>query len=355
MPRHVSTAALHAFLDDLHRRETQAASHDELLAARRIDADNPPPEPAPIFTLNGHTLCTPGNLAQLQSKAKSGKTAVVGAMVAAALSQEFGNDTFGFGSDPAREGAIIIFDSEQSRWKAHAVVRTALRRAQLATHPLRLRGYSLVGLSRGLRRRLLERELANAGRDFGGVHSVFLDGVAHLCHNLNDEDEVVGLVEELHALSGAYSTVILGVLHENPGKESSKSRGHLGSEMQRMSEANIIVSKDVDGVSEIYGDACRECDIQKGKGPKFKYDVLEQMHVSCEVAARDGESAKRDRMIDVVNEAFDGVAVLKYSELHAAIMRTRNVKSTAADNNISKLLNERLIIKNGQGHYLKSV
>lgn len=46
----------------------------EQLDARRYDHANPPPRPEPIFTLNGQSIATPGNIVVIQSKAKGGKS-----------------------------------------------------------------------------------------------------------------------------------------------------------------------------------------------------------------------------------------------------------------------------------------
>jgi hypothetical protein len=56
------------------------------LATRLFDASNPPPPPVAILQLGEATVCTPGNISNIQAPAKAGKSAVIGAILAAFLS-----------------------------------------------------------------------------------------------------------------------------------------------------------------------------------------------------------------------------------------------------------------------------
>ena len=314
-----------------------------------------PPKPKAIYSLNGKTLCTAGNIAQLQSQAKTGKTAAIGAMIAAALAPEkAGKDTFGFSTDLDRTGAVIVIDCEQSRYKAHAVTLTALKRAGLKEHPSRLRVYSLVEQSVHDRREMLAAELERANKEFGGIHSAFLDGIADFCFDPNDPAEAFALVLELMQLASKYQTIIVGVLHENPGTQTGKSRGHLGSHMERKAEANLILCKDADEITEIYGPRCRECSISKGKGPRFRYDDAAGMHIACETAASQKASENKAAMLELVEEVFEDMTAMRNSELIAAIKRVKHVKDNAADNWRKKLLSVGLIRKNQLKLYEKA-
>ena len=325
------------------------------LDACKVNVANMPPKPTPIYTLHGNTLGTAGNLVQLQSQAKAGKTATIGAMIASALSDEFGNDTLGFASDPKHKGAIIVFDCEQSRHKAHAVTKTALDRAGLESQPDRLRVYSLVEKTVHERRKMLAMEIEHAALACGGIHSVFLDGVADLCVDPNDAAETNEFVQELHALAYRYQPVIVCILHENPGTVISKSRGHLGSQLERKAEANLILSKDGNGITEIYAPRCRECSIPKGKGQRFKYDVAAGMHVTCEPAEKEKAREDKEMMRELVEEVFEDVPVMRSSELTAVIKRVKRIKSGAAAYNwLKKLLKAGLIRKNEMKLYSKA-
>ena len=76
-------------------------------------------------------------------------------------------------------------------------------------------------------------------------HSVFIDGVADLCKSPNDDIEAFALVEHLAHLAIAYACPLILVLHENPsGLETGKTRGHLGSQLERKAESNLRIARD---------------------------------------------------------------------------------------------------------------
>jgi hypothetical protein len=80
--------------------------------------------------------------------------------------------------------------------------------------------------------------------EYGGIHMVVIDGIADLVGGVNDEEQSVGLVEELFRLAGIYKTCIICVLHLSPS--GYKLRGHLGSEVQRKAAGIVSVEKDDD-------------------------------------------------------------------------------------------------------------
>ncbi len=78
-------------LDEVERKIVRIAqtrvgkSLRGLLASRRFDATKPPPEPVAVFKIGDATIATPGNILAIQSKAKAGKSAFIGALIAAIL------------------------------------------------------------------------------------------------------------------------------------------------------------------------------------------------------------------------------------------------------------------------------
>ena len=270
----------------IHQESKNAGEHrDErarILDERRFDAEKPPPPVTPRFKLLDSSICTPGNLTAIQAQAKGGKTAVVTACLAAAFPEPEG-DCLGFSSENPDGLAIIHFDTEQSPADHHAVVLTALRRAEVTTAPLWLRSYRLADLPVIERRKLLYFEIERANKECGGIHSIFLDGGADLMNDPNDTTESFAFVDELHQLAIRYATVILSIIHENPSTEIGKTRGHFGSQLERKAETNLRLAKDKDdGVTTIFAEKARHAHIPKALGPRFVWSEDENMHVSAD-------------------------------------------------------------------------
>ena len=101
----------------------------KLLASRRFDLLNPPPEPVPVYRLGDATIATAGNLVGIQGQAKGGKSAFVNALLAAAMGGR--GDCLGVASANPQGLALIHFDTEQSPADHHRGIVRALQRAVL--------------------------------------------------------------------------------------------------------------------------------------------------------------------------------------------------------------------------------
>jgi hypothetical protein len=261
----------------------------DLLAGRGFDVTNPPPEPPPVLMLGEHVVGTPENFAVVQAKVKVGKSAGVGAILASTMTPE--GDCLGFSSHNERGWAVLHFDTEQSRYHHHMVMARALRRAGRTVPPAWLFSYYVKGLTIEQRLGVLRSELARAKRECGGVHMVILDGIADYCADVNDPEETVALVGLIERLAVEYNTLFVVVIHENPGSEIGKTRGHLGSHLERKAETPLRLEKDAEGVTVMFADRARACHIPKEKGFRFAWDDEAKMHVKMPREALAGEAA----------------------------------------------------------------
>ena len=285
-------------------KETRASA--ELLErayALRFRPESVPPPDEILITLGDVPIAAAGNLSVIQGKSKVGKSAVVAAVIGAALRgrRALHGDTLAFEWASQNDtGAILHIDSEQSPADWHALVCRAVRRSGLTEAGDRLVSLPLVQFSRGERLKIiqlaLEREFENRG-----VSLVILDGVADICASPNDEAESLELVSKLLGFCHRYGTGIVCILHENPGTELGKTRGHLGSELNRKAFANLRIDKDETGVSIMHGQDMRRRDIPKGLGYCFQWNQDAGMHAYAGRAAglqatkRDAEATSKAR------------------------------------------------------------
>lgn len=325
----------------------------EKVEARRFDHATQPDPPKPVYQLAGKTICTGGNITNIQAGPKAGKTAAGGGMIGSTVKGRFvGGDNLGFFAENPDGKALIHLDTEQSRFDADRVIRRALTRAEVHHDPPAwLWSYSLADMDIADRRRALPLLMEKAAETCGGVHSVIIDGVGDLLTTLNDEVIAFGLVGELHSLAIRYDCPIITVLHENPGSE--KTRGHLGSQLERKAETNLRLSIDSEGITTIYTEKARHGPIPKEFGVCFEWSDEAGMHVS----AGDAKQRKMEAKIAAMREEADRVLGnepdgLSYVSLLTLIREELDVSEGTAKNRRRDWLGGGVIRKNHKGFYL---
>jgi hypothetical protein len=326
----------------------------EMLAGRRFDSAHPPPEPAAVVSLGGVVIATPENLMMIQAKVKAGKTAALGGLLASTMARD-GGDCLGFESDNPHGWAVLHFDTEQSRFDHHKVIARALRRAGREVPPAWFRSYYLKGLPPDQIMSAVRQQLAAGKKECGGVLLAVIDGIGDCCVDVNDPAEAFMLVSSLEALAVEYATVIVCVLHENPGSEIGKTRGHLGSQLERKAETPLRLEKDAEGVTVMYSERARSAHITKDQGPRFAWSGEQGMHVSVEKTAATKTSAKQDRLHALAEKIFENVpdAVgLTWEQLHRRIEEIDGVGRSGARKKYDSLMDIKAIRKNGDKYRL---
>ncbi|MGV3663892.1 MAG: AAA family ATPase [Prosthecobacter sp.] len=283
-----------------------------------------------LYKLKSHHIATPGNLVVLSGPPKGGKSAIISGMLASTLvNASDGNpqrDTLGFFADMSEGGAVLCFDTEQSQYDSWQRLERVARRAEAGkrTLPPWFQMYSVVGLGYEERRCIIESSIKQAVQDHKSIHSIFIDGVADLCRDPNDSVESFALVATLVQWATHHNCTVVCVIHENPPSKlssSGKTRGHLGSELERKAESNLRIEKDRDGCSILYGERCRSAFVAKAEGLRFGWSSESNMHTTDKT---DGETAKEERKLGKHRPDVDAVfstsaSSFRYNELETAI------------------------------------
>ena len=162
---------------------------------------------------------------------------------------------------------------------------------------------------------------------------------------------------ELHQLAICFDTVILAVLHENPGdNQHGKTRGHLGSQLEHKAETNLRLAKDGEGITVVFADKARHVHIPREQGQRFKWCDDAKMHVSTASAAETKGGAKRDVLHALAVEVFRDVPAavgLAWMETHERIKKTDGLKSkSGARKKFDALLAAKVIRKSGEKYWL---
>jgi hypothetical protein len=343
------------------------------LDARRIHLEQPPPQPVPVFSLLSQQISTAGNLTVISAQAKGGKSAVVGAMISSILAAdapkaeddddeipdwEPEQDLLGFTAAAHAGRAVVLFDTEQSPYDAWSLVQRSAQRAGVSGMPACFRGYSLADVSTERRRAFLAAEMQRAQQDCGGIHSVFIDGVADLCKSPNDDIEAFTLVEHLAQLAITYACPIILVLHENPsGLETGKTRGHLGSQLERKAESNLRIAKDgKSGASMLFSERCRHACISRDDALRFAWSTPDGMHMTVEPETKESrtETARQNEQPECQAVFAGHVGEMAYGEMKQRLMDVGHISAATAKRRIKQWLSIGLIKPGSTACYLRT-
>ena len=321
---------------------------------RSFKFDSPPVEPTPRFFINGNAVCTPGNLANLIAQAKAGKTSYLGAMIVSALCAAFqlaDRDTLGVTASAPSKKILLHIDTEQSVFDHDALVRRALKRAGIEKKPDWLWSYGLAGFSASELHEALPALMWQAGI-YGGLFAVIIDGTADLANDVNDAEECNGLVAELHALAIQHDCPIVNVLHENPGQDSGKMRGHLGSQLERKAETNLRLKK-ADEITVVFSEKCRRAPIFERDGPRFAWSNQDGMHLSVQTLGNTRDDTKRDNLRDQAEAVFiaAGVQSLAWGAFREGIEKSEGIGQSGARKRFDTMKKLGVIQKNVIGHW----
>ena len=324
--------------------------------ASLYDLSKPPERQKPRYSLQGKPICTAGNLTNIIAQAKAGKSAFIGAMIAAriaALNSNEEADVFQLSADRDAHGYLVHIDTEQSHADHYDLVTRALKRAGADDTPEWLLSFPMAGKSAGELRELLKAILYSnalslapgADKAHFGLFAVLIDGAADLVEDVNDAKECNPFVAELHALAITYRCPIISVIHENPAtakNATGKMRGHLGSQLERKAESNLRIKKE-DEISVIFSDRQRGAPILEKDGPRFAYSVEAGMHVSVVSKRSQQDDAKEEEARDIADDVFAERTSMPYGDLLEAIQSTRKCSERTAERRFAEMRDHKII------------
>ncbi len=308
------------------------------LESCRVDYATPPERPTAFFSLAGKTICTLGNITALYAQAKAGKTAVVGAMVAAVIAADADKadscDCLGITAAKPEGKLLIVFDTEQSSFDSWQAGNRAMRRAGVESMPTWVRTYTLTGWSAAEAREAVALAFKLNPTPF----AVIIDGVADLAADPNDPKECNPLVAELHEHAIKANCPLVAVIHRNEGDQAnSTARGHLGKQLMRKAESNVRIECR-DSISTLFAPLNRGGPIMQKDGVSFAWSEEHQMHRTVERI-----SPRLAELQQLAAEVLEGGKLLTWTELRNAIMAVRGLASKTAEKRIKALMDERQI------------
>ena len=321
------------------------------LAERIYVADPARKRPEPRFSIANIPAISAGNLTAISAQAKAGKTALIGAIIASTYAVA-GSDCLGIRSSNPDGHAVILIDTEQEPFDHGDLMERSVRRAGISKPPAWLRSYCLTGFTAVDVRYSIRVVLEQAKIDFGGVHSLFIDGIADACVDVNDPAETNALVAELHGLAIEFSCPLICVIHLNPASDF-KTRGHLGSQLERKSECNLRLEKDGD-TTVVFADKNRRAPISKESGPRFQWSTAAGMHVSIESQASTADREEKEKLMDFADCVFKDRPAMHYHELVSTVLAVGKIQQRGAEKKVAKMIKLNVISKSAANLYTKA-
>lgn len=285
------------------------ADYDHL----RITAEKTYPNNEPIITWGGSGIAAPCNLTAISAQAKAGKTAFCGMLLAGAFNADA---TFTeIDVTPCEDKAVIVLDTEQAEQDQQYNVRTVLCRAGLATTPPNFLSYNIRQLHIAEYQAATNSICEAANNEFGGIHSIYIDGVADFISDVNSIEQATAIREYFTLLSIRYHCPVILVIHQNPN--STKERGHLGSEIQRKCYGIIQITKD--------GDTSIAKNTFSRKAGElepvfFKYSQDAGYHIEVDAPVNDATAATRKKIEDVLKSVMRPLDAYTYTELENKVI-----------------------------------
>ena len=189
------------------------------------DPEKPPPADELSMTIGDFPVAARGNLTGIQGKSKAGKSAVVSAVIGAAMRGKYtaNGELLCFAWTGDAQGAVIHLDTEQSPGDWHRLVGCSVTRSGLSNVSNRLVSFPLVIFTRSERLELLRQSMEREAANKGGIDCVVIDGIADLCSSPNDEVEALELINCCNFHDVMLNAKALSIV---------RSDGHLSNRMQ---------------------------------------------------------------------------------------------------------------------------
>jgi hypothetical protein len=316
------------------------------LAAVRFDASNPPLAPVPRLLINGQDVCTPGNLTTIIAQTKAGKSAFVGAAIAAVIAADRrleDQDTLGWSAGAPGGKVLLHFDTEQSPFDHFRCIERELQRVGGYPAPDWLRSYCCTGFSRSDLKAAVRLAVEDAVKA-PGVFAMIIDGISDLVTSVNELEECAALVAEVRELSVIADCPVIAVIHDNEGSRAQgDGRGHLGKELMRKAESNLRLKK-IGDVTVAFSEKMRRAPIPEKDGPRFRWCDERRMHVS-EVLAPDPDLVRLAR--DVFEEGREvGANVAK-----RRIRDLQGCSDGTSKNRWREMVTQKIVLKSPGGKY----
>ena len=229
-------------------------------------------------------------------------------------------------------GALATIDCEQSDYHFDR----GCRKANKGAKPGMFHAYRAAGASYEERNRLLDHVAR-----IEGLRAIVLDGFADFCpEGILDPKPAADFIARLMRIASQKNCIILGVLHLNPSSDS-KSRGHLGSELERKAETVLQISLTTNGEKSMWTPKARNQPIEKNEGIRFRWnDLLKTFETVPGTVADERRTEKLEKLTFLLRQVVgngEGAESWTHAELSGKIEQIEGVTDRTARTRIKEM------------------
>ena len=322
----------------LHMESGSGGKMASLLSSKRYDESIQPKDNPPIASLKDTGVIWKGNVHTLVAGSKVGKSRFLAAMIKSLVK---GECSLGWSANQG--GAKVIYlDFEQDHEDFYNSMHN-----QAGVTKDEVYAFNLAGVAANDAIACVEAALDHYPAD-----SILVDGVADLCNDVNDPEESNALVARLMSLAVKYDVAIIGVLHLNPGSDV-KSRGHLGSQLERKSKTIIQIDCDDDDVRTVYTKLARKKPISKKDGVRFQWcDMARNFVELTETKSQEQQRLEAAELREMMTEIANSRTMNQFThkELIEALREHTGKGESTAKSMIKKMVDHGILDKSS-GHY----
>lgn len=305
----------------------------------RYDETLPPPDNPPIASLNDIGVLWKGNVHTLVAGSKVGKSRFLAALIKSLVR---GERSLGW-SENLGGKKVIYLDFEQDREDFYDAMHNQAGVTRDEVYAYNMPGFSATDAVQAVELLLDRHQDASV---------LLVDGVADLCNDVNDPEESNALVAHLMNLTVKYDVANLGVLHLNPGSDT-KSRGHLGSQLERKSKTVIQLTSDIEGTRTAYTKLARKRPILEKDGVQFVWcdeegNFMELTETKSQKKQRIDAGEHRERMARILEGRT--LKAFTHKELLKVLMAETDKSESTCKTMIRKMIDLEVMDKTGSDY-----
>lgn len=214
--------------------------------------------PEPLILLDGKPFIYPNTINVIQGKAGMHKSRVAAAEASILISEKPIISKLGLQRVSNSPVHTVYIDTERNLKNQYPEVIQNIKLH--AGYPIesnapKFNPITLLKVERKKRLKEIDKLLNKFKTDYSEEANivVILDVLTDCIKNFNDATESMELSDMLNIMINDHRITIIAVIHENPGHDQNKARGHIGTEIFNKASLAISIAKikDSDGLFEI--------------------------------------------------------------------------------------------------------
>lgn len=198
----------------------------------------------PLLSWNNEPLIYPNTINMIQGKAGTHKSRLAETIASALIkTDECENGLISLQRTSDEKVTVFYVDTERNlteqfpRSIQNMLIHAGYKKED---DPEELKYMSLIPTPRIARMAILKAKLAQLRKESSEHMVVILDVITDCITDFNNPEESMEIVDYMNEMINSENVTFIVQIHENPGWEHSKARGHLGTEL--LNKSSLVIS-----------------------------------------------------------------------------------------------------------------